>query len=107
MALSLKPFRELASQCRLAGALQAGQHYHGRRHLGEGQLASLPAQDADQFLVDDLDDLLGGVQGGGDLGALRPLLDARDERADDRQRNVGFEQRQPDFARGGVDVGVG
>ena len=37
----------------------------------------------------------------------RPLLDRGDERADDGQRDVGLEQRDPDLAGGGVDVGFG
>ena len=62
MALSLKPFRELAGQRRLTRALQAGEHDHRRRGLGERQLAGLAAEDPDELLVDDLDDLLGRVQ---------------------------------------------
>ena len=34
-------------------------------------------------------------------------LTAPDELLDDRQRDVGLEQRDPDLARGGVDVGLG
>ena len=72
----LQPVRQLAGQRGLTGALQAGQHDHRRRGLGERQLAGLAAEDADQFLVDDLDDLLGRVERGGDLRALGALLDA-------------------------------
>ena len=39
--------------------------------------------------------------------AARPLLDRRDELPDDRQRDVGLEQRDADLARRGVDVGLG
>ena len=105
--LALEPQRELAGQRRLAGALQAGQHDHRRRVLGVGQPAGLAAEDGDQFLVDDLDDLLRRVQRGRDVGAGGPLLDLRDERADDRQRDVGLEQRDADLATGRVDVGRG
>ena len=107
MALSSKPFREFAGQRRLTRALKPGQHDDGRRGLGERQLAGLATEDADELLVDDLDDLLGRVQRRGDLGALGPLLDAADELAHHGQRNVGFEQSQPDLAGGRVDVGVG
>ena len=107
MSLSAKPFGEFPGQCRLTGALQAGEHHHGGRVLGEGQLTGLAAEDADQFLVDDLDDLLGRVQRGGHLGAFGALLDAGDEVAHDGQRDVGLQQRQPDLAGGGVDVLVG
>ncbi len=107
MALSVKPFRELAGQGGLTGTLQTGQHDHRRRILGEGQLTGLTAEDADQFLVDDLDDLLGRVERTGDLGALGAVLDAGDEFADHGKRDVGFQQSQPDLAGGRVDVGVG
>ena len=107
VALAAQPQRQLARQRGLTGALQTGQHHHGRRRLRECQLPGLPAEDGDQFLVDDLDDLLRRVEGAGYLRALGALFDSTDERTDHRQRNVGLEQRQPDFAGGGVDVGVG
>ena len=59
---ALEPVGQLAGQRRLAGALQAGQHDHRRRGLGEPQPAGLAAEDRDELLVDDLDDLLGRVQ---------------------------------------------
>ena len=37
--------------------------------------------------------------------ADRPLADARDEVLDDLEVDVGLEQREPDLAHGGVDVG--
>ncbi|EUA76248.1 hypothetical protein I553_7283 [Mycobacterium xenopi 4042] len=67
----------------------------------------MAAEDADQFLVDDLDDLLCGVERARYFRTLGAFFDAADERPHHRQRDVGFQQRQPDFAGGGVDVGVG
>ncbi len=107
VALALEPAGQLAGERRLTGTLEAGQHDHGRRVLGELEPPPLAAEDVDQLLVDDLDDLLGRVERLGDLGAARPLLDVRDEALDHRQGDVGLQQRQPDLARGGVDVGVG
>ena len=107
LALLLEPERELRGQRGLAGALEAGQHDHRRRGLGVAQPAGLAAEDRDELLVDDLDDLLGGVQRLADLLAARPLLDRVDELADHRQRDVGLEQGDPDLARGRVDVGLG
>jgi hypothetical protein len=107
VALALEPAAELSGQCRLTGALETGQHDDRRRGLGHPDAAGLPAEDADELLVDDLDDLLRRVQRTGHLGAGRALLDRRDERADHRQRDVGLEQRDADLARGGVDVGLG
>ena len=107
LPLAAQPRGQLARQRRLTGALQAGQHDHGRRGLGERQLPGLAAEDADEFLVDDLDDLLRRVERTGHLGAPGALLDPVHERADHGQRDVGLEQRQPDLAGGGLDVGVG
>ena len=67
----------------------------------------LAAEDGDQLVVDDLDDLLGGVERGGDLGVAGPLLDRGHEVLDHRQVDVGLEQRTPDLAGGLVDVGLG
>ena len=75
--------------------------------LGVAQPAGLAAEDRDQLVVDDLDDLLGGVQRAADLLAAGPLLDRGDELLDHGQRDVRLEQRDADLARGGVDVGVG
>ena len=107
VALLLEPQRELSGQCRLTGTLQTGEHDHRRRVLRQAQPPRLAAEDRDELLVDDLDDLLGRVERLMDLGAFRPFLDPRDERLDHAEGDVGFQQRDPDFARGGVDVGVG
>ena len=107
LALLLQPERELGRERRLAGALEAGQHDDGRPGLGVAQPPGLAAEDRDQLVVDDLDDLLGGVQRLADLLAPGPLLDRRDEVLDHRQRDVGLEQGDPDLASGRVDVGLG
>jgi len=107
VSLAAKPCGQLAGQRRLTGTLQPGEHHDGRRRFRERQLAGLAAQDADQFLVDDLDDLLRRVEGTRDLGALGAVFDAADERAHHGQRDVRFQQREPDFAGGGLDIGVG
>jgi hypothetical protein len=91
VALALEPRPELAREGGLAGALQAREHDHARRLLGQPQPPRLAAEDPDELLVDDLDDLLRRVERTGDLGALGPLLDPRDERPDHRQRDVGLQ----------------
>ena len=107
VALLFEPQRELGRQRGLTGALQAGQHDHGRRHLSEPQPPRLAAQDADEFLVDDLDDLLGRVQRGGDFLPVCSLLDPGDELPDHRQRDVRLKQRDPDFPGRRVNVSRG
>ena len=50
---------ELGRGRRLAGALQAHQHDHGRRMRCRRQSVTTAAEQLDQFVVHDLDDLLG------------------------------------------------
>ena len=107
LALLLEPQRELRGERGLAGALEPGEHDHGRGVLGVAQAARLAAEDLDQLLVDDLDDLLGGVQRRADLLAASPLLDRVHELSNHRERDVGLEQGDPDLASGRVDVGLG
>ena len=107
VALALQPEGELAGQGRLAGALQAGQHHDGGRSLGEPERTGLAAEDADQFVVDDLDDLLGGVQRAGQLEAARALLDVGDEVLDHGQVDVGLEQGAADLPGRLVEIGLG
>jgi len=107
VALPLQPQRELGRQRGFAGSLQASQHDDGRRHLREPQPPGLAAEDADQFLVHDLDDLLRRVQRGRDFLAVGPLLDPGDELPDDRERDVRLEQGDADLPRSRVDVGSG
>ena len=54
--------------------------------------------------MDDLDDLLRGVERLAQLEADRPLADAGLEVADDLEVDVGFEQRESDLAEDLVDV---
>src|SRR5207342_2426315 len=84
-----------------------GEHDHGLRVLREPHPAGLTAEDRDELLVDDLDDLLSGVERLTDLGALGPLTDPLDEVLDDRERDVGLEQGDADLTARRVDVGVG
>ncbi len=107
VALGLEPEAELSGEGGLTGTLQTGEHDHGGRVLGEPQPPGLAAEDADELLVDDLHDLLGGVQRLGDLGAARPLLDVGDERADDGEGDIGLEQGDTGLASRGVDVRLG
>ena len=57
--------------------------------------------------MDDFDDLLGGGEGGGDLGAEGPGADVLDELVDDGEVDVGLEQGETDLAEGLGDVLVG
>lgn len=47
--------------------------------LANASCCGLTAEDADEFVVDNLDDLLGRIERTGDLRALGTLLDPADE----------------------------
>ena len=64
---------------------------------------SLPRR-ADELVVDDLDDLLGGAEGGGDLGAHGLDADVLDEGVDDGEVDVGLEEGEADLLHGLGDV---
>lgn len=97
---------ELACKRRLARTLQTSKQDDRRRVLGKAQPSRAATEDCDELLVHNLDDLLTGVQRSGNLGAKRPRLDLGAEIADDRQCDVGIEQRNPNLADGLVNVGL-
>src|SRR5699024_9095775 len=105
--LGLHPLRELAGQGGLARALEAGEHDHGGRGLGEVQVAGGAAEHLDKLVVDELDDLLGGVERLGDLFAQRSLTDPAGDLAPHRDGDVGVEQGTADLADRLVDVRLG
>src|SRR4051794_28943250 len=106
VALILQPQRELRSQGGLTGALESGEHDHGRRGLREPEPPGLAAEDRDELVVDDLDDLLRRVQRLADLLTAGPLTYGGHELLDDRERDIGLEQRDAYLPRGRVDVGL-
>ena len=79
---------------------------HGRPGV-EAQVVPLAAEDRDELLVDDLDDLLAGIQAGEQVGPDGALADARDEVLDDLEVDVGLEQGEADLAQRDVEVGLG
>ncbi len=65
------------------------------------------AEDVHELVADDFDDLLGGIERGGDFGAEGLGADVVDDLAGDIEVDVGFEERGADLAEGVVDVFVG
>jgi len=67
----------------------------------------LAADDGGQFLLHHADQGLAGGEAGDHVLAQCLFLDAGDELADHRQRHVGFQQGEADFAQhfGGVRLG--
>ena len=107
MAGLLEPLAELAAGGRLTGSLQAGHEDDAGRLGALLEARGVLAEEVDELVVDDLDDLLGGAEGGGDLGAHRLVADVLDEFVDDGEVHVGFEQGETDLTDGLGDVLVG
>ena len=109
--LLLEAQGELSGLRRLSGSLQADQHDDRRRRVGElqtaaGRGAGRPEK-LDELRVNDGKNRLRGRQRFQDVGADRPLSDARDEVLGRSQRDVGFEQGDANFAQGLVDFAFG
>ena len=105
--LALEPASQLGRVRRLARALQTGHEHHRGRLRAVGDADGLAAEGAGQLLVDDLDDLLAGVERLRDLLPQRPLTDPGDEPLDDGEVDVGLEQGETDLAHRVVDIGLG
>jgi hypothetical protein len=91
----------------VAAALQTGHQHHRRRTTGVGDLQRLATEHCRQLVVDDLDDLLAGVEGLTELCANGLFADAGGDVADDAEVDVGLEQRRTDLFEHLVDVGFG
>ena len=65
----------------------------------------MAAEDVDELVADDFDDLLGGREGGEDFLAHGLRLDGLDELLDDLEVDVGLQQRHADLAQRRLDVG--
>ena len=106
-ALAAIIFAELCGVGGLAVALQAAHHQHGLALVFQAQILRLiAAHEVGKFLIDDLDDLLGGGQALHDLLAHSTLGDLGAEVFRHLVVDVGFQQRHPDFPHGGLDIGL-
>ena len=104
MAALFEPGGELAGGGGFAGTLQAGHEDDGGRLGGESEAGGVLAEQGDEFVADDLDDLLGGREGGEDFSADGFDADAFDEVVGDVKVDVGLEQGYANFAQGFSDV---
>ena len=87
-----------------SGSLQADQHEHGGWLSGRPQAVGRPAHEGRQLLVDHLDDLLARRERLEDIAPHRALAHALEERADDLDVDVRFEQGQTHLAQRLGDV---
>ena len=104
MATLFEPGGQLAAGGGFAGALQAGHENDRGRLRGELEAGGVFAEQCDQLVANDLDDLLGGRKRGEHFGADGLGADVLDEVVDDVEVDVGFEQGHADFAQGFGDV---
>ena len=92
---------------RLAGALQSDEQQRGgQRRAGDDGAVPL-AEQFDELVVNEFDDLLAWGDAAQRVGFGGALLDAGGEVAGDLEVDVGLEEREADFAQRLVDVGVG
>ena len=91
----------------LAGALQTHHHDDGRRLRADDELAVGLAHEADQLLVDDLDDLLAGKEAFHHFAADGAFGDGLHKVAHDLEVHVRFEQGELHFAHALAHVRLG
>jgi hypothetical protein len=104
MVVLREPLGELSGGCCFAGTLKSDHHDDGRRLRGEVQPHVLAAQDLDQLVMDDFDDLLTGTQALHNFLTEGLLLHGVRELFDDLEVDVGFQKGDPDFLQGFVEV---
>ena len=86
--------------------MQADQHDRGRL-VREIQFGNASAQQFDQLVVDDLDDLLAGGDAFDHILADAFGFDRLDEFGDHVEVDVRIQQRQPDFPHRVGDIRLG
>ena len=84
--------------------MQPGHENDGGRLGGEFEARRVFAEEGDELVANDLDDLLGGREGGEDFSAHGFDADVLDEVVGDVEVDVGFEQGHADFAQSVGDV---
>src|SRR5262249_43153589 len=98
---------EFAGGGGLALTLEAAEHDDRRPVLGKGDVGVYRPHQGDQLVVDDLDDLLAGIEGTEDLLAERALLHALDEVVGDGVVDVRVEQGFADLLQAVAHVRFG
>ena len=96
--------RQLAGGGCLARALQAGHQDYGGRLRGKFEARGVASERLHQLVAHDLDDLLGGRERSHHFLAERLLANVVNQFFDDFEVDIGFQQRQPNFAQRLLDV---
>lgn len=90
---------------RFSGTLKAAHHDDGGAGLDVHDVGIDRPHQVDEMIVDDLDHLLAGLQGGEYLGADGLFHDVIAEFFDNIVVHIGFEKGRADFLHGLADVG--
>ena len=98
-----EPQTQLACGGGLARALKPEQQDHPRPLTRRLKAAFGVAEEGHHLVADDLDDLLRRRQAAQDLLVHGAIADAVDERLDDLEIDVGFEQGETNLAKRGLD----
>ena len=102
-----EPAGEFGGGGGFAAALEAGHEDDAGGLRGFLEARGVLAEDVDEFVMDDFDDLLVRGEGGGDFPAEGAVADVVDDLGNDGERDVGLDEGEADFAEGVADVLVG
>ena len=89
----------------LAGAVQP--HHHDSGRVRQIQPHGVPAQQGGDFITENFDDLLSGLDGFEHFLPHRPFLHAADEFPGHAKLHVRLQQSQPDVAQGVCNIFLG
>ena len=103
-ALAPDVISELGGRRRFAAALKADHHEDRRPALRGGDRMIDGTHEIDELVMDDLDDLLRGMDGADDVLADGPVGDAADELLDDLEVDVGRKEGHAHFPQAFLDV---
>src|SRR5216684_3158689 len=99
-----QPHRQLARRRRLAGALQPEQQDDAWPLAGGLEASFGVAKEGHHLIADNPDDLLRRGEAADHVLPHRAIAHAVDERPDDLEVDVGFEQRESNLAQRSLDV---
>ncbi len=101
----LKALADLGRCCGFTRSLQTDHHDRHRRRRRQVQSDGIATQHFHQMIVDQLDDHLARRNRTQDVRARRLYGNVLDQLFDDRQGDIGLQQRDPQFAHRRRDVG--